>query len=266
MSETSVSAVTYTVDSGVATIILNRPDVSNALTRTVKGRLLQACSSAASDPTVRAVTLLAAGKNFCVGQDLGEHIEALHADPARAMDTVREHYNPIVRALHAIEVPVVVGVNGACVGAGFGLALAGDIRIAGVHAKFGTAFTAIGLAADSGLSASLTRLVGPGRATAMFMCGNTVDAEAAHSWGIVDRVVPDDDVRAEAAALATRLAAGPTAAYRAVKRLIAANSGVPMDAVLDAEAAVQEQLGASVDHAAAVEAFLAKQRPTFVGH
>jgi 2-(1,2-epoxy-1,2-dihydrophenyl)acetyl-CoA isomerase len=266
MSETSVSAVTYTVDSGVATITLDRPDASNALSRTMKDELLQAFSNAASDSTVRAVALVAAGKNFCVGQDLAEHVQALHADPARAMDTVREHYNPIVKALHAIEVPVVVGVNGTCVGAGFGLALAGDIRIAGARAKFGTAFTGIGLAADSGLSGSLTRLVGASRATALFLCGDTVDAESARAWGVVHQVVPDDDVHAEAVALATRLAAGPTAAYRAVKSLIATNADAELAAVLDTEAAVQERLGASVDHAAAVESFLAKRRPTFVGH
>jgi 2-(1,2-epoxy-1,2-dihydrophenyl)acetyl-CoA isomerase len=266
MTETSTATVSYTVDNGVATITLDRPDASNALNRAVKAELLQAVSSVHADPSVRAVALVAAGKNFCVGQDLAEHVEALRTDPAHAMDTVREHYNPIVQALHALTVPVVVGVSGACVGAGFGLALAADIRIAGTRAKFGTAFTGIGLAADSGLSASLTQLVGASRATALFLLGDNVDADTAHAWGLVHQVVPDGEVVAATAALATRLAAGPTAAYRAVKTLIATNAGAPLTQVLDAEAAAQERLGASVDHAAAVEAFLAKHRPTFVGH
>src|SRR4029077_8631628 len=127
MTETSTATVSYRTDGGVAAIRLDRPAASNALDLPTKEELLQALTSAAPDTSVRAVALTAAGKNFCVGQDLGEHVDSLRADPAHAMDTVREHYNPIVTALHAIDVPVVVGINGACVGAGLGLALAGDI-------------------------------------------------------------------------------------------------------------------------------------------
>jgi 2-(1,2-epoxy-1,2-dihydrophenyl)acetyl-CoA isomerase len=187
MNETSPAPVAYTVESGVATITLDRPTASNALNRAMKEQLLHALSAAKNDDSVRAVALLAAGRNFCVGQDLGEHVEALRADPSHAMDTVREHYNPLVRALHDIEVPVVAGITGACVGAGLGLALATDIRIAGTRAKFGTAFTGIGLASDSALSASLTEVVGKSRATALFLLGDTVDADTAHTWGIVHR-------------------------------------------------------------------------------
>lgn len=266
MSGTSTTSVDYAVTAGVATITLARPAASNALDRITKIDLLQALSTAADDDSVRAVALLALGKNFCVGQDLAEHVAALKADPAHAMATVREHYNPIVTALHALTVPVVAGVNGACVGAGFGLALAADIRIAGTRTKFGTAFTGIGLAADTGLSASLTRLVGASRATALFLLGDTIDAATAHTWGLVHQVVDDDAIADTTRALANCLANGPTAAYRAVKALIATNAGAPLDQVLDAEATAQEHLGATVDHAAAVEAFLAKKTPAFIGH
>jgi 2-(1,2-epoxy-1,2-dihydrophenyl)acetyl-CoA isomerase len=266
MNETSPAPVAYAVESGVATITLDRPTASNALNRAMKEQLLHALSAAKNDDSVRAVALLAAGRNFCVGQDLGEHVEALRADPSHAMDTVREHYNPLVRALHDIEVPVVAGITGACVGAGLGLALATDIRIAGTRAKFGTAFTGIGLASDSALSASLTEVVGKSRATALFLLGDTVNADTAHTWGIVHRVVADEEVAGQTTALAARLAAGPTAAFSAVKALIAANTGADLDTVLEREADAQQRLGASVDHSAAVEAFLAKQRPVFVGH
>ncbi|MDT5325232.1 MAG: 2-(1,2-epoxy,2-dihydrophenyl)acetyl-CoA isomerase [Mycobacterium sp.] len=266
MPNTTTSPISYTVENGVAAIRLDRPAASNALDREMKVALLEALTAAGTDTAVRAVTITATGKNFCVGQDLAEHVEGLRADPAHAMDTVREHYNPIVMALDAIEVPVVVGITGACVGAGLGLALAGDIRVAGQRAKFGTAFTGIGLASDSGLSATLTALVGPSRATGLFLLGGTFDAPAAETWGLVHRVVADEEVAEQTAALAAQLANGPTAAFRAVKDLIAVNAGAGLTDVLDREAAAQERLGASTDHSAAVEAFLAKEKPAFVGH
>lgn len=258
--------VGYTVQDGVAAIVLNRPAASNALNLEMKEQLLESLRAAGADDQVRAVRLTGAGKNFCVGQDLKEHVDWLRADPGHAMDTVSDHYNPIVAALAAIDVPVVVGISGACVGAGLGLALAGDIRIAGRSAKFGTAFTGIGLASDSGLSASLTSLVGRSRSMGLFLLGENFGAEQAESWGLVHRVVPDDEVAEQTAALAGRLAAGPTAAFKAVKHLIADNDGADLVDVLDREAVAQRRLGASVDHVAAVDAFLAKQRPVFVGH
>lgn len=265
MTGTSTATVSYRVDGGVATIRLDRADASNALNGAMKHDLLRAVTSVAA-AEVRAVAITAAGRNFCVGQDLAEHVEALHADPQHAMDTVRDDYNPLVTALCGIKVPVVVGINGACVGAGLGLALTGDIRIAGSHAKFGTAFTGIGLAADSGLSASLPRLIGAGRATAMFLLGTTIDAATAQQWGLVHQVVADEAVADEAVRLATRLAEGPTAAFASVKELLADNSTADLSEALDREAAVQQRLGASADHSAAVEAFLAKKKPVFVGH
>ena len=266
MVEVSTAAVTYSVDGGVAAIKLNRPAASNALNRTTKEMLLHVLSGISADSSVRAVLLSASGRNFCVGQDLAEHIEGLRDDPSHAMDTVREHYNPIVQALHDIEVPIVAAINGACVGAGLGLALAADIRIAASGAKFSTAFTGIGLAADSALSATLGKLIGVGRASALFMLGDAIDATTAESWGLVNRVVADEELPEAAAELAVRLAAGPTAAYKAVKALLNVNASAPLRQVLDSEADAQQRLGISTDHTAAVEAFLAKTRPVFVGH
>lgn len=262
---TETASVAYSVDAGVATITLDRPGASNSLNRAMKTELLQALSAARGDPSVRAVAITATGKNFCVGQDLAEHVEALRADPSHAMDTVRDHYNPVMRAMNAIEVPVVVAVNGACVGAGLGLALAGDIRIAGSRSRFGTAFTGIGLASDSALSASLPRLIGASRATAMFLLGDTIDAATALAWGLVHQVVDDDTVTQAASGLASRLAAGPTAAYASVKALIRENATALLPDILEREAVAQQRLGASTDHSAAVEAFLAKTQPVFAG-
>lgn len=265
MTEFSTATVAYRVDGAVADIRLNRPAASNALDRATKEELLGALRGAAADNDLRAVMLTGEGRNFCVGQDLAEHVEALRADPAHAMDTVREHYNPILQTLGSIMVPVIVGINGACVGAGLGLALGGDIRIAGSRAKFGTAFAGIGLAADSALSASLPRLIGASRAAAMFLLGDMIDAATANAWGLVHQVVDDDAVGDVAAGLATRLANGPTAALVAVKSLLADNATATLHDVLDREAAAQQRLGGSADHAAAVEAFLSKTTPIFAG-
>ncbi|SNS55897.1 enoyl-CoA hydratase-related protein [Rhodococcoides kyotonense] len=213
---------------------------------------------------VRAVLITAEGKNFCVGQDLGEHVAALEADPATAMNTVEVHYNPLIRAIAALEVPVVVAIGGACVGAGLGIALAGDIRVAGSKTSFATAFTGIGLASDSGLSYALVEALGSSRAVGLMLLGDKVTADQALAWGLVHRVVADDDVQETALALARKLADGPTEAYRHVKSLARASANGLSDA-LDREAVAQTALGQTADHNAAVDAFLAKKKPTFIG-
>lgn len=214
---------------------------------------------------VRAVLITAEGKNFLVGQDLGEHVETLRADPRTAMDTVGIHYNPLIRSLKDLDVPVVVALPGACVGAGLGIALTADVRVAGTGSSFATAFTGIGLASDSGLSYSLVESLGSSRAGALMLLGDKITAEQALDWGLVHRVVPDEEVRETARRIALQLASGPTEAYRHVKKLVRASASGLSDA-LDREARAQTALGQTVDHKAAVDAFLAKEKPVFRGH
>ncbi len=252
------------IERGLATITLDRPKAANAVNGEMKSQLLEALLQVHADADVRAVLILAEGKNFCVGQDLGEHAAALDADPAHAMDTVAAHYNPIVTALSTLSVPVVVGIGGACVGAGLGIALAGDIRVVGDRASFATAFTGIGLASDSGLSHALVHALGPSRASGLMLLGDRFDAQSALEWGLVHRVVADEDVAAEARVLARRLADGPTAAFAHVKSLIRAVAP-GLSQALDAEANAQVELGSTADHRGAVTAFLSKQKPVFEG-
>lgn len=256
--------VRLNVSDGLATITLARAEAHNALDAATKVAFKDAVDGAAGDSTVRAVLVTAEGRNFCVGQDLGEHVGALEADPATAMDTVGVHYNPLIRALKELPVPVVVALPGACVGAGLGIALAGDIRVAGTKSSFATAFTGIGLASDSGLSYSLVESLGASRAGALMLLGDKISAEQALAWGLVHRVVADDEVLPSAEKIARRLAAGPTEAYRQVKGLVRASATGLFDA-LDREQAAQELLGATADHKAAVDAFLAKTAPVFSG-
>jgi 2-(1,2-epoxy-1,2-dihydrophenyl)acetyl-CoA isomerase len=258
----SPDGVGYRLDAGVATIELRKPALDVAL----RGGLLAAVRQVGSEGTaVRAVLLTAQGKHFCVGQDLKEHARALETEPESAFACVRDEYNPLVEALHALTQPVIVAVEGACVGAGLGLALCADVRVAAEGARFATAFTGIGLAADSGLSGSLARAVGPSRAAGLMLLGDRFGAEEAERWGLVHRVVPDGSATAEGLALAKRLAAGPTAAYAEVKALLRDAPAASLAAVLEREAAAQERLGATRDHRAAVEAFLARVEPSFEG-
>ncbi len=246
---------------GVATLTLQRPALSSALRRD----LLDAVRSVATDETVRAVLLTGSGRAFCVGQDLAEHVESLRGNAATSLSVVEEEYNPLILALAALRVPVVVGVNGACAGAGLGIALAGDLRVAAAGAKLTTAFTGIGLSSDSALAARLVHCVGVSRATELLLLPEPFTSETAAQWGLVHRVVPPEQVLPEAQALAARLAAGPTAAYRAVKTVLATAATDSLEDTLALEGRLQTELGQTADHSEAVEAFLAKRAPEFTG-
>ncbi len=255
------ATVTRTDAHGVATVTLQGP----ALSHRSRAELTDVLRAVAADPSVRAVVLTGAGRAFCVGQDLAEHVESLRTDATTAMDVVADSYNPMILTLAAIRVPVVVAVNGACVGAGLGLALAGDLRVAAAGAKFGTAFTGIGLSSDSGLASRLVHCVGVSRATELLLLPEPVTAETALQWGLVHRVVGSGEVLEEARTLAARLADGPTAAYGAVKTVLASAVTDPLEDTLALEARLQSELGRTADHSEAVEAFLAKRPPVFGG-
>jgi 2-(1,2-epoxy-1,2-dihydrophenyl)acetyl-CoA isomerase len=249
---------------GVATITLDQPDTLNALSLTMKVALLEALQDVAADPAVRAVVLTGAGRGFCVGQDLREHAAALDAGDTR-LSTVEEHYNPIVRLLATMPKPVVAAVNGTAAGAGASLAFACDFRVAAETASFLMAFARVGLGPDTGASWTLQRLVGYGRAAAMLMLAEPVAAAQALEMGLVNAVTPASDTLSAARELASRLAAGPTLAYAAIKEALATAAVSDLDGALAKEAEVQARCGATQDHRAAVNAFLAKQAPTFSG-
>ena len=253
-------------DGAVAVVTLNRPERRNALDAKTKAALRRTLEEVASDDVVRAVLLTGAGGAFCVGQDLAEHAAALSADPKHAFDTVEEDYAPIIRLVTTMGKPVVAAVNGTCVGAGLALALACDVRVLAEDAVLGTAFTAIGLTCDSGLSATLARAVGESRARELVLLGESFTPRQAVEWGISGRVVARADVGATGRELAARLAAGPTAAYAESKRLIAQAWERDLGTTLAAEARAQGRLGLTADHRGAVEAFLAKRKPVFGGH
>uniref|UniRef100_UPI0015EFEAB7 enoyl-CoA hydratase/isomerase family protein n=1 Tax=Pseudonocardia pini TaxID=2758030 RepID=UPI0015EFEAB7 len=260
MESNSGAPVTVERDGAVAVVTLNRPEKRNALTVELKEALLAALEEVAADDSVRAVVLAGSGKSFCVGQDLSEHVESLRGNASTSFDTVERHYNPIVRSIATMPKPVVGAINGGAVGAGLGFALACDLRVAADTATFATAFAAIGLTADSGLSASLVHSLGAARATELLLLGESFDAAQAQASGLVRAVVPADRVVDTARELAARLAAGPTLAYAEIKKAVALGAVSSLDTVLEGEAAGQARLGVTRDHREAVEAFLEKRR------
>src|SRR5690606_23601619 len=203
----------------VARVVLNRPAARNALDGAMKTALLAALTEVAEDDAVRAVILTGAGDAFCVGQDLGEHARALAADASTAFATVQQHYAPIVTTIATMPKPVIAAVNGACVGAGLGFALACDLKVWSAQAVLATAVTGIGLTCDSGLSATLARSLGEARAKELVLLGTRFTPEEAVAWGLGGQVVAPDAVSSTAEELAQRLAAGPTVAYAESKRL-----------------------------------------------
>jgi 2-(1,2-epoxy-1,2-dihydrophenyl)acetyl-CoA isomerase len=258
--------VLYDVEDAVATITLNRPDSMNSLDKATKEALLEAVSRSGSDTAVRCVVVTGSGRAFCVGQDLREHSDNLATSSVEDVwATVEQHFTPIARGIAQMGKPVIAAVNGVAAGAGLSIALACDFRVAADSAGFNTAFAAVALSCDTGISWTLQRLVGSARALDLLLLPRTVKAAEALRLGLVTSVVPADSLSDEAASLARTLAQGPTVAYAAVKAAVAYGASHPLDESLAFEAEMMARTGATADHREAVRAFLAKRTPTFGG-
>lgn len=256
-------SVEITSSGAVTTITLATP--RGTLTASAKDRLRDVLGHVADDPAVRAVVLTGAGPVFCVGQDLREHATALADDTTAAWDTVRDHYGPITAALATMPKPVIAAVNGTAAGAGASFAFACDLRLMAASAVFHLAFGGIGLSVDSGMSWTLPRLVGYGRAVDLLLRPRPISASSALELGLANETVPDDALPRRAAELAAQLAAGPTIAFGAAKQALAYSAAHSLGDSLEVEAALQTLAGTTEDHANAVRAFLAKETPTFEG-
>jgi 2-(1,2-epoxy-1,2-dihydrophenyl)acetyl-CoA isomerase len=250
---------------GVTTLTLNRPDSLNSVNLSLKLALLDAVEEVAADPRSRAVLITGAGRAFCVGQDLKEHVDSLAA-AGTPLDTVVEHFNPLVRRLATLPKPVVAAVNGMAAGAGASLALLADFRIGGPRTSLLMAFANVGLAGDTGVSWTLPRLVGTAKATEMLMLAEPVPAPELLRLGLLSTVVETDEaILPTARELAARLAAGPTVAYGQIKHQLLVGASGSLDEALTTEAEAQRICGGTADHRGATAAFVAKEKPTFTG-
>jgi 2-(1,2-epoxy-1,2-dihydrophenyl)acetyl-CoA isomerase len=256
-----VADVEVTREGAVLTITLNRPDVLNALNRSVHAALGAALKEAADDASVRAVVITGAGRGFCVGQDLQE----FRGGTRDVADNLRTNYHPNVRAIRALRKPVIAAVNGPAAGAGLSLALACDVRLAADNATFVPAFINIGLVPDSGGTWLARRLLGTARAFEWLVTGRRLTAEEALGWGVVAEVVPAEELPARAQEVAQLFAAMPTQAVGETKRLLDAAEASPFDEQLEREARTQAKLTRTPDFHEGVGAFLEKREPAFTG-
>ena len=252
--------IRYASADGVATITLDRPDRMNSLNAAMRRELLAALTRAPEE--ARAVVLTGAGRGFCSGQDLGD---AARFEDLDLSETLREEYEPLIKALIDCPVPTVAAVNGAAAGAGANLALAADIVVAARSASFIEAFARIGLIPDAGGTYWLPRLVGRARALGMCLTTDPVPAATAAEWGLIWEVVEDDALADHAHDLAARLADGPTRAFRLMKRALRDSGANDLETQLALEAELQGEAGASRDFMEGVMAFLGKRAPRFEG-
>lgn len=265
----SLATVNFTIsDSGAATIELNRPERMNAWTPRLAQDMLAALTAAAETDSIRAVLLTGAGRAFSSGADLkdGGAGELLPNGRPDVYTTLTEVYHPVIRAIRDLQKPVVAAVAGAAAGVGCSLALCCDLVLASESAYFLLAFVNIGLAPDGGCSLFLPTRTGMARAAEMAMLGERVPAAQALEWGLINRVVPDGELREQSSALVQRLAAGPTRSYAATKRQLNSWLYSRMEEQLELEARLQQEMTETDDFLEGVSAFLQKRPAKFEGH
>ena len=252
------------IEGAAATIELNRPDQLNAWDLKLGTELNEAVKGLSADDAVRAVMITGAGRAFSSGADLKEERSADDGLPDLG-ERLKSLYNPIILDIREMPKPVVAAVNGPAVGVGCALALACDLIVAAESAYFLLAFVNIGLVPDGGSSATVPARAGFARAAEMSMLGEKVPAEQALAWGLVNRVVADDELAADGIALRDRLAAGPTRSYANTKRLLNRRLLAGLDQQLDAEADFQSDQGRTADFVEGVLSFVQKREANFTG-
>jgi 2-(1,2-epoxy-1,2-dihydrophenyl)acetyl-CoA isomerase len=260
-----MASVLISLEAGVQTITLNRPEKLNAFTPEMHKELRRALEQALDDRAIRAVLLTGAGRAFSSGQDLAERNVAPGAAPIDLSASIGSYYNPLVRRMRELPKPIVCAVNGVAAGAGANIALACDVVLAARSASFVQSFARLGLIPDSGGTYFLPRLAGTARAMGLALLGEPLAAEDAERWGLIWKVLDDERLMPEATALARTLASGPTKGYAAIKKALYASPGNSLDAQLDLERDLQREAGFSEDYREGVAAFMQKRAPQFKG-
>jgi len=258
--------ILYETNAGVATIALNRPEKLNAFDGRMHEELHSALDAAAADDGIRCLVLRGEGRGFSAGADLkSEDLSREDGEVPDLGEYLRRTYSQTIKKVTALEKPVVASLHGPVYGAGVGLALACDVRLAAESTRFSVAFVKIGLMPDAGVTYFLPRIVGLGRAMEMSMLGDAVEAEKAYRIGLVNRVVPDEMLGEETAVFAKRLAAMPTRALGKMKQALYASFESDLETALEREAVGQALCDRTADHEEGVAAFFEKREPNFTG-
>ncbi|HEV2079747.1 MAG TPA: 2-(1,2-epoxy-1,2-dihydrophenyl)acetyl-CoA isomerase PaaG [Allosphingosinicella sp.] len=253
--------IQFGVENDIARLTLDRPDRLNSFTVQMHEEVADALGNLAN---ARVLVLTGAGRGFCAGQDLNDRAVA----PGQSVDlghSVETYYNPLIRRLTSLPLPVIARVNGVAAGAGANIALACDIVIAAKSAKFIQSFASIGLIPDSGGTWVLPRLVGQARALGLALTAEPLPAGRAAEWGLIWKAVEDEALDAEVDALAARFASAPTRGLAAIKRMIRQSWGHSLDQELDLQRDAMRELGMSHDYKEGVAAFMEKRPPRFTG-
>jgi len=256
--------ILYTIDQGVGTIMLNRPDSFNAANEQLTTDLQAALADASTNEAVRCVVLTGAGKAFCSGQDLKDAPKP--GDTKRDLrDSLNRRYNPIIRAMRAMPKPIIAGINGVAAGAGLSLALAADMRIMSASARLVEAFIGIALIPDSGATYFYPRMLGYAKAFEVATLNKPIAADEALRLGLVNMVVAPAAFGTALQKMATQYAQGPTQTYGFVKHLLQQGMTATLDDMLEAETEFQQRAGSSYDYSEGVAAFIEKRKPVFRG-
>lgn len=261
----SYNNIEFTIMDGLATLTLNRPDSLNSFTTEMHEEVRDAMTRVENDASVRCLLLTGNGRGFCAGQDLNDRSVKPGSGRRDLSESVEANYNPLIKRLANLPLPVICAVNGVAAGAGANLALACDMVFAAKSAKFIQVFCKIGLIPDSGGTYNLPRNIGTARAMGLALTGDAVTAEQAEAWGMIWKAVDNDQLMEVALKQARHFTSQPTLGLSLIKKSIRASFDNDLNAQLALESDCQKQAGFSDDYQEGVAAFLEKRKPSFTG-
>ncbi|MFT5116597.1 MAG: 2-(1,2-epoxy-1,2-dihydrophenyl)acetyl-CoA isomerase [Kiritimatiellia bacterium] len=259
------NTIEFIIEDGLAQLTLNRPDKFNSFNTEMHQEVRAALKEVRSNNAVRCLLITGNGRAFCAGQDLGDRAVSAEGEAPDLGESVEKNYNPLIRNITSLEMPVVCAVNGVAAGAGSSLALACDIVLAARSASFIQAFCKIGVIPDSGSSWALPRLVGMARAKGLALLGDKLPAEKAEQWGLIWQCIDDEKLQEESVTLAKHLATQPTKGLSLIKRALKASTANSLDDQLDLEKDFMSIAGRTEDYKEGVEAFMKKRPAVFKG-
>jgi len=257
--------IEFSIIQGAAVITLNRPDKLNSFNQAMHKEVRDVLKKIRIDTKVRCLLITANGRGFCAGQDLSERKFNPDAPPINLGESIEKNYNPLIRLISSLKVPVICAVNGVAAGAGANIALACDIVLASTQASFIQAFCKIGLVPDSGGTWTLPQAIGMPRAMALSLLGERISAEQAEQWGMIWKTYPPNELYDEALKMAIHLATQPTIGLALIKKAIQSSTQNSLDQQLDLERDLQTLAGQSEDYREGVAAFIEKRQPNFTG-